>query len=110
MTKDTEKAFVILYSEYLRRRSFGTAMQQAVWFEDAKIKKIDAFSSWNPQDISYCLRELGRLGFVKIDILGDVEIQEQGIMYMEQKPKEYFSTFTGVVRGLIDLISAFRIV
>ena len=107
MTKDTEKAFVILYSEYLRRRKFGTAKNQAVWFEDSKIEKIDAFSNWNQQDISYCLRELSRLGFVKIDIVGNAELREQGIEYMEQKPKEYFSAFCGIVRGIVDLISAF---
>jgi len=107
MTKDTEKAFVILYSEYLRRRSFRTAKNQAVRFEDSKLKAIDAFSSWNPSDIRYSLQELRKLGYLKIDIVGDVELLERGIEYMENKPKEYFATFAGIINGLAELISIF---
>lgn len=107
MTKDTEKAFVILYSEYLRRRSFGTAKSQAVWFEDSKLRAIDAFSSWDSEDIRYSLQELREAGYISMDIIGNVELCSPGIEYMENKPKEYFSAFTGVARGLVDLISVF---
>ena len=107
MTRDTEKAFVIIYAEYLRRRSFGTAKNQAVLFEDSKIHAIDAFSNWNPDDIRYCLQELRGLGFVKMDILGDVTLQESGIEYMEGKPNEYFSAFFGIVKGLAEVVSVF---
>ena len=107
MTKDAEKAFVILYSEYLRRRSFGTAKNQAVFFEDAKLMKIDAFSTWNPEDIGYSLQELKKCGYINLNIIGDVEILKFGIEYMESKPKDYFSAFAGIVKGIIDLISAF---
>lgn len=107
MTKDTEKAFVIIYSEYLRRRRYGTAKNQAVQFEDAKLRKIDAFSNWNSQDISYCIEELRKLGYVKRNILDDVILLEPGIEYMESKPKEYFSSFASIVRDLIGLLSGF---
>lgn len=108
MTKDTEKAFVIIYSEYLRRRSFGTAKSQAVRFESAKIKAIDAFSNWNAEDIRYCLWELRKSGYLEIDIFGNVTLLESGTEYMESKPKEFFSAFAETVGGLISLISAFR--
>lgn len=107
MTKDTEKAFVIIYSEYLRRRSFGTAKNQAVQFEDSKINAIDAFKNWHPADISYCLQELRKCGYVKIDIMGDVTLQESGIEYIESKPKEYFSAFAGIIKDLLGLVSIF---
>ena len=107
MTKDTERAFVIIYSEYLRRRSFGTAKNQAVRFESAKLYAIDAFSEWNPEDIRYCLQELRKLNYIKMDIIGDVTLQEHGIEYMENKPMEYFSSFAGIVKGLAELIAAF---
>lgn len=107
MTKDTEKAFVILYSEYLRRRSFGTAKSQAAEFEDSKLRAIEGFTNWNPADIGYCLQELRKLGYLKIDILGNVELLEPGIEYMESKPKEYFSVFAGIVNGIVELIAAF---
>ena len=107
MTKDTEKAFVIIYSEYLRRRSIGTAKYLAVRFEGSKLNSIDAFSCWHPEDIRYSLQELRKLGFVKIDIIGDVTLQESGIGYMESRPREYFSSFAGIVTGLVELIAAF---
>lgn len=108
MTRDTEKAFVILYSEYLRRRSFGTAKNQAVRFEDAKLRKIDAFSNWHPSDIQYSLLELQQIGYIKMDICGDAEILKDGIEYMENKPNEYFAVFANIIKDLISLVSAFR--
>ena len=107
MTKDTEKAFVILYSEYLRRRSFGTAKNQAVRFEDSKLRAIDAFSDWDSEDIRYSLEELKEHGYVSTNILGDVEILRDGIKYMESKPKEFFSAFSGTAKGIAALIAAF---
>lgn len=107
MTKDTEKAFVIIYSEYLRRRNIGTAKNQAVWFEDSKLRKIDAFSTWNPEDIRYSVQELVNLGYVRADILGNVELSEPGIEYMENKSKEYFASFVGLVKGLTELVASF---
>ena len=107
MTKDTEKAFVIIYSEYLRRRSFGTAKNQAVRFESEKLRAIEAFSNWIPEDIRYCLQELRKIGFVKIDIIGDVTLQELGIEYIESKPREYFLAFAGIVKGIAELVAAF---
>ena len=107
MTKDTEKAFVIIYSEYLRRRSFGTAKSQAVRFEDSKLRAIEGFTNWRPADIVYCMQELRKCGYLKMDILGNVELLEPGIEYMESKPKEYFSAFAGIVKGIAELIAAF---
>lgn len=108
MTKDTEKAFVIIYSEYLRRRNIGTAKNQAVRFEDSKLRAIDAFSSWDPEDIHYSLQELLQCGYIKMNILGDVEILRDGIKYMEDKPSDYFNAFANIVKDLIALISALR--
>lgn len=107
MTRETEKAFIIIYSEYLRRRSFGTAKSQATYFENAKLKNIDAFSLWNSDDIRSSIDELVQIGFVKMDIVGGVQLMNPGIEYMEQKPKEYFSAFAGVVKGIAELISMF---
>lgn len=107
MTKDTEKAFVIIYSEYLRRRSFGTAKSQAVRFEDSKLRAIEGFTNWRPADIGYCMQELRKCGYLKMDILGNVELLEPGIEYMESKPKDYFSAFAGIVKGIAELIAAF---
>ena len=108
MTRDTEKAFVIIYAEYLHRRSFGTAKYEAVRFQSAKLRAIEAFSTWDSEDIRYCLNELRKLGYVKLDIIGDMTLQESGIEYMENKPGDYFKMFVNVVKDLIPLVSVFR--
>lgn len=56
MTKETEKAFKILYCEYKRRRKSGSPKHEAVEFEGDSISKIEAFSKWHPADIQYAMR------------------------------------------------------
>lgn len=107
MTKNSEKALVILYSEYLRRRSFGTAISDAAIFEDGKIYAIKEFSSWMRSDINSCISELTKVGYVKSNIIGDITLQPEGITYMEKQPKEFFAKFTDTVKDLLTLAAAF---
>lgn len=90
MTKETERAFQILYCEYKRRRKSGLPKQDAVCFDDAAIGAIEAFSKWLPADISYAMQELRNANFIRVDILGNVELLESGIEFMEAKPKDFF--------------------
>lgn len=90
MTKETEKAFKILYCEYKRRRKVGASKQDAVHFDGTAIGAIAAFSKWVPADLSYAMHELKKADFINIDILGDVELLESGIEFMEAKPKDFF--------------------
>lgn len=90
MTRETEKAFKILYCEYKRRRKAGESKSDAVEFEDTSVGSIPAFRKWLPADINYAVQELGDAKYVKVDILGNITLQESGIEYMESKPKEYF--------------------
>lgn len=103
MTKETEKAFKILYCEYKRRRKSGDSKRKAMSFEDGYIGKIDAFSKWNHDDISYALQELRNAGFIKIYICGDVDLTESGIEFMEDKPKEFFEGLS----SFFDLVGLF---
>lgn len=103
MTKETEKAFKILYCEYKRRRKSGASKRESVFFEDGTIGKISAFSTWNPDDIGYAMQELKNAKFVKIFIYGDVEITEAGIEFMEDKPKEFFEGLS----SFFDLVGLF---
>ena len=48
-----------------------------------------------------CFSELKAAGYVKVDILGDVTLNESGIEYMENKPKEFFE----IVSKFFDLAS-----
>lgn len=103
MTKETEKAFKILYCEYKRRRKSGDSKRKAVFFEDKVIDKIEAFSSWNREDINYALQELKRARLIRLFIYGDLELTETGIEFMEDKPREFFEGLS----QFFDLISLF---
>ena len=105
MTKDTEKALVVLYCEYRHRVKLGISKRNAIEFEDAKIAQIDAFSDWHKDDIDFALRQLHSNGYVKLDICGNAKLTEEGITYMENKPKEYFDAFVGIVKDIISLIT-----
>lgn len=103
MTKETEKAFKILYCEYKHRRKSGCSKATAMEFEDGTIQKMSAFRKWLPEDISYALQELKAAGYVKLFIYGDCTLTEAGLEFMENKPKEFFSE----LGGLFDLVGLF---
>lgn len=107
MTKDTEKALVILYSEYKRRRNFGTSKAEAVCFEEAKMRKIDAFSNWSYADVSYAMQELKAAGYVRINICDDITLTETAIEFIESRPKEFFDQFANVAKDILSLVSGF---
>ena len=90
MTRETEKAFKILYCEYKRRRKDGESKPNALEFEDTNVGRIPAFRNWLPADLNYAVQELNAEKYVKVDILGNITLQESGIEYMESKPKEFF--------------------
>ena len=108
MTFRSEKALGILYYEYLRRVEYGTSLQEAAKFTKPRILAIDAFSSWNPSDVSYCLLEIKSHKFISIDIFGSVVLLKEGIEYMEKKPIEFFKQLFPAVKEAITLILAYR--
>lgn len=104
MTKDTEKALVILYSEYKRRCSFGTPISDAAYFEEAKLYAIANFSTWQRKSIDYCVSQLQISGYLKVNIMGDVTLLGEGIAFVEEKPKEYFDKFIEITKDILSLI------
>ena len=107
MSKDTEKAFVILYCEYKRLRKAGYAKEDAIEFCGHDVYQLPAFHEWHRSDICLALDELVALGFVKTNILDDVSLTPSGIEFMEQKPSEYFKQILPTVGSLVEIISFF---
>lgn len=102
LTKDTEKAFKIIYCEYRRLRKAGFTKEDSRLFKGG-VRNISAFADWLRPDVDSAVRELRSAGFLKDNILGDVTITDEGIIYMENKPREFFNELS----GLFDLISLF---
>lgn len=103
LTKDSEKAFKIIYCEYKRLRKAGFSKSDARQFEDGSIYKISAFSEWLRPDIKSAIEELESANFISENILGDITITDCGIKYMEDKPREFFNDLS----GLFNLVSLF---
>jgi len=103
ITSDTLKAFKIIYCEYRRRRKAGFTKSDSLKFPDGSIESLPAFSSWLRPDIESAIDELLSKGLLKQDILGNNKLTDAGIIYMENKPKEFFND----VATLFDIVSIF---
>lgn len=103
MTKETEKAFKIIYCEYKRRRKVGFTKNDSIKFTDKELCSLPAFSDWLHPDVSSAMVELKSLHFVKANILGDYFLENVAIEYMENKPREYFQNLS----SLFDILSLF---
>lgn len=101
LTKDTEKAFKIIYCEYKSLRKKGFTKPDSAKFKD--IKDISAFSDWLSPDINASIDELRKEKYIKENILGHVTITDEGIKYMENKPKEFFND----ISSLFNIASLF---
>jgi hypothetical protein len=106
MTRDAEKALIIIYCQYKKRIGYGTNEEDARYFEDAKLRSIDNFSNWNRSKLNLVVQQLKELGFISMNIFDDVRLLDTGIEFVEEKPKEYFGTFMDAVSGLASVVTA----
>lgn len=106
MTRDTEKALIIIYCQYKKRLSLGTDEEDARYFEDAKLRNIDNFSNWPQSKLNLSTQQLHKEGYIFKNILDDVRLLDEGIQFVESKPKEYFDSFLNAVSGLASIVSA----
>lgn len=103
LTKDSLKAFKIIYCEYKCRRKAGFSKSESLEFEYGNIKSLAAFSDWIEADIKSAISELKSVKFLKENIIGDIKITNDGLVYMESKPKEFFNELS----KLFDLATLF---
>lgn len=106
MTHDTEKALLIIYSQYKKRLGCGTREEDARYFESAKVQKIENFSDWNRSNLNLAIQQLKKSGFISMNILDDVTLLDAGIEFVEEKPKEYFNAFLNAVSGLAGIVAS----
>lgn len=99
LTKDTEKAFKIIYCEYKSLRKKGFTKEDSRVFKN--INDISAFSSWLNPDIDSAIKELLSCKYISKNIIGVIKITDDGLKYMENKPKEFFND----ISKFFDLIS-----
>ena len=102
LTKESLKVFKVLYLEYRRRRKTKIAKDEAIEFVDTQLTEL--FHDSPDADIDFAINEIADMGFCKTDVIGGVKLQDVGIKYMEQRPKEFFNDVVGFVKDAISLI------
>lgn len=103
ISNDSLKAFKIIYCEYKRRRKSGFTKSDSIEFPDGSIESLEAFSSWLRPDIESAITELAEKRLLKQNIWGDNRITDEGLIFMESKPKEFFED----IAKLFDIASLF---
>lgn len=103
ITKDALKAFKIIYCEFKRRRKAGFTKIDSLTFSDGELESLPAFSKWLKPDIQTAFEELKSAKYLKEDIIGNIKITDSGLLFMENKPKEFFNDLT----NLFDIVSLF---
>lgn len=106
VTRDTEKALIIIYCQYKKRLDLGTNEEAARYFEDAKLRSIENFSDWDYSKLKLSIQQLQRKGYIFVNIWDDVRLLDGGIEYIESKPKEYFDSFISAISGIASIIGA----
>ena len=103
LTKDTLKAFKIVYCEFKRRRKAGFTKIDSSSFSDGEMKTLSAFSAWKKPDLETALDELKNAKYLKEDVIGNITITDSGLLFMEDKSKEFFND----LKDLFDIVSLF---
>lgn len=78
LTKSAKKSIAKIYKEYLRRVKNGESKEQAKSFRSGNVEQFELIKS-----IQEDVRDLIEAGFIKMDIIGDFELQNKAVVYME---------------------------
>lgn len=87
LTRDSQKVICYIYKMFLEYRKEGQSKADAKRFEDDFYKQDKDLSKWHDSDISECLMELARNGYIKMYIGGDFDLLDKTIIYMENRFK-----------------------
>lgn len=100
LTKDADKLICSVYKSFLEKRKAGESKSNAKRFNSNFYQGIKALSSWSQSDISDTLKELKNAGFIKLFIHGSFELNNDAIIYMENR-------FVNGLSDVTDFISKF---
>lgn len=98
LTKDADVLICLIYKCYLEKRQNNISKSSSKEFSPDEVKSFT--QKWNEDDIYETLHELKNKELVSLDIVGDVTLTDNGIIYMENR-------FLNKIDKLIDYISKF---
>ena len=101
LTKDADKLSCNVYKSYLSQRKNGISKISTKQFSSDFYAEISALSSWSDDDIDDTLDELKRAGFIKKYIDGGFQLQDDFIIYMENRFKNGLAEVTDFIAKFI---------
>jgi len=108
-SKITSQVMSVIYKKYLENIKSGKSIADSRYLQSDFYTDSPKLSSYSESDISKFLQELKEAGFIKLNILGEIEIQPTFIIKMENRFKNGLVEVTkyigelvaGTVSGLI---------
>lgn len=100
LTKHADFAMCHIYKTYLQRVQDKMPKQEARRFSETYGLNHPAFSQWPKGDFSWVIMELAKKNLISIYIGGSFLLEDEGIIYMENRLKNGLAEVT-------DLISKF---
>lgn len=100
LTKDADKVICYIYKEYLERRKSGMSKSQAKEFDGNFYRNVKALSKWNSADVSDTLQELHDKELISKNVIGDFELLDSAIAYMENRFKKGLSEVVDFISSL----------
>lgn len=98
MTKDAERLLYCLYGIFKEKNKTES---RALAKEMTEAEIADKCNSYfNSEDVSDLLTELSDNEYIKIDVIGDIELQNSAIKAIENQPKETFEKIVDFIAKL----------
>lgn len=101
LTKDADKVICSAYKKFLERRKSGESKSNAKCFDQNFYKDIKTLASWDEQDVLDTLIELKRANFVKLYVRGSFQLNDDAIIYMENRFKNGLTDVTDFLAKFI---------
>ncbi len=101
LTKDADKLICCIYKEYLEKRKSGMSKSQAKEFDGNFYLNVKSLSKWNSADVSDTLQELHDKQLIKKNVIGDFDLLDSAIAYMEKRFKKGLEEITDFISKFI---------
>ncbi len=91
LTKDADKILCEIYAAYIKRRADGTPKRAAKDFADQARWPVNYSLEWRSEDGAEALAELKRAGMIKLYLYSGFCLNDEAIIYMENRFKNGIS-------------------
>ena len=107
LSTDSDALICVLYAEYLNRREHGVPIEDATCFSDDHAIQRDFLPDWLPEDVTTVCGWLMGKGLIEgcpgDDHWSDIQIVEDGIIYMESRFSRKRESVIDHLRELVGL-------